>query len=56
MIREKGENAMEILAKFRDGREAVYTTGIFELLVTDPFVEWIVDANTGEILYEKEGR
>ena len=42
---------MPIIARFRDGTEAEYTTDIFFLLVTDPDVVDIVDGTTGEVLY-----
>lgn len=45
-------NAARIQVKFR-GREntAVYTVNIMGLLKTDPAVEWIIDNETGEVLY-----
>lgn len=41
---------MKILAEFRDGRTAVYTYGIFELLCTDKNVVKIIDMKTGRRL------
>lgn len=61
MIREMIENAVlnnerheEITAHFRDGRAAVYTSLIFDLLKTDPAVEMIIDTKTGEILFPED--
>ena len=43
-----------ILAKFKNRPEPVrFTFGIFELVASDPLIEWIVDGETGEILLEK---
>lgn len=45
----------EIIAYFSDGHEpAQYTTAIWYLLVTDPIVKCIIDAETGEVIYERE--
>lgn len=41
---------MEILATFKDGRQAIYTYSIFELLMSDDLVVEIVDLTTGEVL------
>lgn len=42
---------MPIIAYFRDGTEAEYTTDVFFLLVTDPDVVNIVNGITGEVIY-----
>lgn len=45
-----------ILAKFKNRKEAIrYTKTIdmIRLLKTDKMIEWIMDAETGEILYLK---
>lgn len=45
----------EILAKFKSRQDVIkYTMEIFHLLITDKDIEYIVDANTGEVLYSKE--
>ena len=46
-----------IIAYFEKGGKkfnAEYTTGIFELLKTEPSLYAIVDGETGEIIFEKE--
>ena len=40
-----------IRAYFRNGKQATYTESIFELLKTDPDIEFITSENTGEIIY-----
>jgi hypothetical protein len=42
-----------ITAHFTNGTTADYTTAIWNLLVTDPDVEFITDGETGEILYAR---
>lgn len=42
-----------ITVYFRNGSSAEYTTNIWGLLVTDPTVECITSAETGEILFER---
>lgn len=42
-----------IVAGFKNGSTANYTSNIFNLLATDPDVEYIIDAETGEVLYSK---
>ena len=44
---------MEITAEFRDGRKAIYTRAIWDLLVTDADVIAIMDNQTGEILFNR---
>lgn len=44
---------MEIIATFTGGRSATYTTAVFGLLITDPATEYIIDAVTGELLWER---
>lgn len=42
-----------ILVKFKNKPELIsYTYNIFALLVTDASVEYIIDAKTGEIIFE----
>ena len=40
-----------IIVKFRNGREVTYTAAIRDLLATSGEVAWIIDAETGELLY-----
>lgn len=47
----KTDKSEEICVKFKNGREVIYTTAIFNLLKTDPEVEWIASEETGEILW-----
>lgn len=42
---------VEIIATFRDGSAAIYTTNIFNLLASDPEVENIINAETGEVVF-----
>ena len=44
--------AEEITAIFKNGSQAVYTMGIFELLKSDPAVEMVYSNETGEIYYQ----
>lgn len=44
-------SAEEITAIFKNGSQAVYTMGIFELLKSDPAVEMVFSNETGEIYY-----
>lgn len=41
----------KIRAYFKNGREAVYTMSIFDLLKTDPAIQFITSEETGEIIY-----
>lgn len=43
--------SQEIEVRFKNGREVVYTMDIFDLLKTDPAVEYITSLETGEILW-----
>jgi len=43
----------ELLVRFTDGREVVYTRRVLSLLITDKDVTDIVDMETGEILKER---
>lgn len=47
--------AREIIAEFCDGRNARYTINVFDLLKTDDGVKCIIDAETGEILFDRVG-
>lgn len=41
-----------ILAKFKNRNDLIkYTTSIFHLLITDKDIDYILDAETGEILF-----
>jgi hypothetical protein len=41
-----------ILAKFRNRNELIeYTTNVYNLLITDSEIEYILDAETGEIIF-----
>lgn len=44
--------AAPIIATFKSGMEATYTMKIFQDLKTDPEIRYIVDAETGELLYD----
>lgn len=44
-------SAKEIIAYFKNGQNATYTMEIFNALKTDNAIEFIIDAETGEILY-----
>jgi hypothetical protein len=44
-----------IRAYFDNGRSFVYTTAILPLLKTDPHIAYIVDEETGEVIFDKEG-
>lgn len=46
----KTKPGRHIVAVFKDGSSAVYTTNILYLLKTDNSVDYIYDAATGEIL------
>ena len=47
----EGGLQMEIIVTFKNGRKVNYTMNIYNLLMTDPDVMEIMDANTGEMLY-----
>ena len=42
-----------IVAIFKNGSRAEYTTNIFNLLTSDPDTECIYDAETGEVIFER---
>lgn len=49
----KKEVQKMILVKFKNKPELIsYTYNIFALLVTDASVDYIIDAKTGEIIFE----
>lgn len=50
----KSKMQPKIIAQFRNGEQVVYTKAIFDLLKTDVGIECILDAETGEILFEGE--
>ena len=47
------EEHHKIIAYFRNGNSATYTTNILNLLKTDPDVIDIIDAETGEIIFTR---
>ena len=43
-----------ILAKFTNRNDPCeYTTEILDLLCTDNYIEWIIDGETGELIFDK---
>lgn len=42
-----------INVKFRGRDVANFTRGMFNILITDPELEWITDDETGEILFSR---
>lgn len=42
-----------ITAYFKNGRAVTYTTAILELLKTDAGIDYIIDNETGEVLYSR---
>ena len=44
----------KIVAKYKWGQKECYTMDVFPLLRNDPDVEWVVDAETEELLYMAE--
>lgn len=47
---EKRDQKTEVVAVFKSGRKVTYTVDILHLLKTDPAIEYVYDAMTGEIL------
>ena len=47
-------NYRRVVAKFKNGRELIYTDGVLYMLMTDPQVEWVKDEKTGEVLYSAQ--
>ncbi len=46
------DNGSKIDVKFKNHNEPdVFSKSMLSMLVTDPAVEWITDAESGEILY-----
>jgi len=44
----------ELLAKFSGRADLIqYTAAVWDLLVTDPHIEYILDGETGEVLLAK---
>lgn len=41
----------DIVAKFKDGREATYTTDVLNLLFTDKDIDTVYDLETGEVIF-----
>ena len=47
-------DAKPILAKFTNRNDTIeYTTEILDLLCTDNYIEWIIDGETGELIFDK---
>ena len=46
-------DAREILATFTDGTSAIYTAAILDFLKSDKSVDFIADAETGEIIFAR---
>ena len=44
----ESEYDMKIYVEFADGRNAVYTYSVFEMMMSDDFVVRIIDLQTGE--------
>ena len=53
MKRNKSKHK-EIIVEFKNGKKVKYTTDILNLLLNDPEVLMIMDANTGEVMYDNE--
>jgi hypothetical protein len=47
-------NATQIIVQFKNGQSATYTTNILNLLKSDPDTEYIINAETGELIYHYE--
>lgn len=45
----------KIVAYFSNGKNIMFTKAVLGLLKTDPNVVYIIDAETGEIIFDKEG-
>ena len=45
-----GKSSNEIIAYFKNGSSAKYTISILDLLKSDPSIDVVIDAETGEIL------
>lgn len=46
---------MEILVKFKNITELVpYTTEVLDLVITDPDTEYILLAETGEVIFDRK--
>lgn len=43
-----------IIAKFKFGQKASFSMDVFELLKSDPDVEWIIDTDAEELIYIAE--
>lgn len=48
------DTGKRVMAYFKNGKTGTYTEAIMDLLKTDQSVEVIIDAETGEVLYEQE--
>lgn len=47
-------NYKKLTARFKNGTEALYTDRVLSLLMTEPTVVDIADAETGEILFIRD--
>ena len=41
----------EVTAHFKDGKEVTYSANVLHWLIGNPYVEYVYDAMSGEILY-----
>ena len=48
------DTGKRVMAYFKNGKTGTYTEAIMDLLTTDPSVEVIIDADTGEVIFEQE--
>lgn len=46
---------MNIIAVFNNGRKIIYTANVLDMLMSDKEVKMIYDAETGEIIFNREG-
>lgn len=46
----------KIKAVFENGREVVYTVAVLHMLLNDPEVAMIINAENGNILFYEEGK
>lgn len=58
MIKEMFQSAIfatyegkTVTAAFRNGTRATYTASMIDMLASDPGTEWIMDDETGELIY-----
>lgn len=53
-IFDKNYPSEKIEVHFKDGRAAQYTAAVLDRMMSDPDIDYIIDAMTGELLYESE--